>query len=155
MQASTAPFRKVSMSRARFAAAALALVTAGAAALFATLAPAQAAAPDVTRAPLAAGAEASTTVSSAGGTRTLIVDPTTNLAASNATIKVAGTGFDTDHGLYVAVCAGSGGTPDLTKCIGGAIPDANTDLSAAWPQRRVKAISPGPAVQHGSVRSLP
>ena len=44
----------------------------------------------------------------------------------NATIKVAGAGFDTDHGLYVAVCAGSGGAPDLSKCVGGAIPDDNT-----------------------------
>src|SRR6478752_659631 len=129
------------MSRARFAAAALALVTTGAAALFATLAPAQAAAPAVTRTPLALAAEASTTVSSAGGKRTLIVDPTTNLAASNATIKVAGSGFDTDHGLYVAVCVGSGGAPDLTKCVGGAIPDANP--SKGWAHITKDGRGPG------------
>jgi hypothetical protein len=80
-------------------------------------------------------------VSSAGGTRTLIVDPTTNLAASNATIKVAGTGFDTDHGLYVAVCAGSGGAPDLTKCIGGAIPDDNT--TDGWAHITQDGTGPG------------
>src|SRR6478735_8987971 len=119
------------MSRARFAAAVV----------FATLAPAQAAAPDVTQVPLAAAAEASTTVSSAGGKRTLIVDPTSNLAASNATIKVAGSGFDTDHGLYVAVCAGTGGAPDLTKCIGGAIPDGNT--TNGWAHITEDGTGPG------------
>jgi hypothetical protein len=129
------------MSRARFAAAALALATTGAAVLFASLVPAQAAALDPTPVPLAAGAEASTTVSSAGGTRTLIVDPTANLADSGATVKVAGAGFDTDHGLYVAVCAGSGGAPDLSKCIGGAIPNGNT--THGWAHITKDGTGPG------------
>ena len=122
------------MSRARSAAAALAAVTAGAAALFLTLAPAQAAAPETTASstqasaqPAGVAAAAATAISTSNGTRTLIVDPTTDLPATKASIKVQGKGFDTDHGLYVAVCADDSGAPeDLTTCVGGAIPAANT-----------------------------
>jgi len=118
------------MSRSRFAAAALAVATIGGAALFATLAPAQAAAPEPTVVTPPA-AELVTPVTTSSGTRTLIVDPTTDLAATGATIKVEGKGFSTDHGLYVAVCAaGSGAPEDLSTCLGGSIPAANT--TTAW-----------------------
>ena len=78
---------------------------------------------------LAAAAVPTTTTS---GTRTLIVDPAENLAPEGATINVQGSGFGTDHGLYVAVCAeGSGAPENLAACVGGAIPDANTTQSWA------------------------
>ena len=118
------------MSRARSAAAALAVLTTLAVALFGMLAPAQASVPAAANSAGPPQAAAETPVSNTNGTRTLIVDPTTDLPANNASIKVQGKGFSTDHGLYVAVCAGSATPADLTKCVGGSIPDANTDTNA-------------------------
>ncbi|MEP6562148.1 MAG: hypothetical protein ABJD68_13865, partial [Nakamurella sp.] len=113
-------------SRARFAAAMLAVATSGCAALLLTLAPAQAAAPaGMVVAGSAAAAQAP------AGSPKLIVDPTSNLAADGATIKVQGTAFDNTKGLVVAICAADSGAPqDLAKCVGGAIPDSNT--TSAW-----------------------
>ena len=66
-------------------------------------------------------------VTTANGAMTLVVDPNAGLAATGAKISVQGKGFDTDHGLYVAVCAdGSGAPADLTDCVGGPIPNGNT-----------------------------
>ena len=73
-------------------------------------------------------AAAPTTVTS--GSRTLTVDPVNDLAAVGATINVAGSGFATDHGLYVAVCADGTAPADLSDCVGGPIPDGNT--TGAW-----------------------
>lgn len=116
------------MSRARIAAA-LAVVTAGAAALFVALAAPRAAALDATVA--IRSAIVATPVSTSNGSQTLIVDPTTGLPAANATITVQGKGFDTGQGLYVAVCLDRSGAPaDLTSCVGGSIPDSNS--TTAW-----------------------
>ena len=102
------------------------------------LGPAQAAtdAPQTTQGAAEAPAQlpvlpADAPVTTANGTRTLVVDPNAGLAATGAKINVQGKGFDTDHGLYVAVCAdGSGAPADLSDCVGGAIPDGNT--TQAW-----------------------
>ncbi len=111
------------MRRARSAAGLLAGVTVAAAAVLITVIPAQAVAPPGP--PVAAQAAAPTTTSN--GTRTLIVDETTDLPVENATIAVQGKGFDVTTGLYIAVCADGSGAPEkLTKCVGGAIPDGNT-----------------------------
>ncbi|MGS0685751.1 hypothetical protein ACVBEQ_11515 [Nakamurella sp. GG22] len=113
------------MRRARNAAGALAAVTIGAAALLITFVPAQAAPNPPVAAPEPAGLE--TPVSTANGTRTLVVDSTTGLPVENASIAVQGKGFDVDHGLFIAVCQDGSGAPEtLTKCVGGPIPDGNT-----------------------------
>jgi hypothetical protein len=132
------------MSRARFAAAVLAVLTTGVAAIVVVLAPAQAAVPVIWTAPVVATAQAAaqTPVTTTNGTRTLTVDPTTDLPANKATIKVQGKGFDTDHGLYVAVCADDSGAPeDLTTCVGGAIPAANS--TTAWAHITADGQGPG------------
>jgi len=108
------------MHTARLAAGLAAIAVTGAAVLVTTLTPAVAA--PAGPAPVA-GQLAPT--STANGTRTLVLDQSTDLPADGAKINVRGSGFDPDHGLYVAVCAGSGTPADLSKCVGGAIPDAN------------------------------
>ena len=126
------------MRTGRIAAGLAATAVAGALALVG-LAPAQAAAEAAPTTEAAAEAPAQLPVlpenapvtTTANGTRTLVVDPNAGLAATGAKISVQGKGFDTDHGLYVAVCAdGSGAPADLSECVGGAIPDGNT--TQAW-----------------------
>ena len=126
MSSRRAPDRRVRWGLAAAAGAAACAVLA-VAATTAQAAPSPAAA--VPAVGLAAAAIPTTTTS---GTRTLIVDPAENLAPEGATINVQGSGFATDHGLYVAVCAeGSGAPENLAACVGGAIPDANTTQSWA------------------------
>lgn len=125
------------MRTERIAAGLAAITAAGAVVLVAGLAPAQAAtdAAQTTAAQVQGPAQLlfgeDAPVTTANGTRTLIVDPVTGLAATGAQISVQGKGFDTGHGLYVAVCAdGSGAPADLSTCVGGSIPDAN--ITTAW-----------------------
>ena len=103
-----------------------------------SIGPAQAAAPP---APVVA-AQAVVPTTTSNGARTLVVDSTTDLPVSNATIAVQGKGFDTATGLYVAVCADSSGAPvKLTNCVGGAIPDANT--TTGWAHITTDGNGPG------------
>ncbi|RIJ69796.1 hypothetical protein D1871_21305 [Nakamurella silvestris] len=88
--------------------------------------------PTATAAPVAA-VVAATPVTVVDGDRSLTVDPASDLAAVNAPITVSGTGFDTDHGLYLAVCkAGFKKSQDLSSCIGGSVPSQNGTTSWAW-----------------------
>ena len=127
------------MRRNRSAAGLLAgLTVAVGAALAGGIIPAQAAGPPQH---LAAGEVLAPTTTS-NGTRTLVVDATTDLPVSNAVIAVQGKGFDVSSGLYVAVCADGSGAPEkLTKCVGGAIPDANT--TTGWAHITADGTGPG------------
>ncbi len=126
------------MRRTRSGAALLAGLSVAAAAVLTTIAPAQAAAPPA--APAVAKVLAPTTTST--GTRTLVVDRATDLPVGNATIAVQGKGFDPANGLYIAVCGDGSGAPEkLTKCVGGAIPDANT--STGWAHITTEGQGPG------------
>ncbi len=110
------------MRRTRSAAAVLAGATVAAAAVLTAVVPAQAA-PAVP----VVGAQAAAPTTTSDGTRTLVVDSTTDLPVENATIAVQGKGFDVTHGLYIAVCEDGSGAPEkLTTCVGGPIPDGNT-----------------------------
>ena len=114
------------MSRTRSAAAALALMTTAAAGALLTLVPAQAAAPDPVPVTVPMAAVVPTTVTGTDGEPGLVVDPTTDLADSGASITVTGAMFDKTKDLYLGVCAADLESPDaLTDCVGGAIPDAN------------------------------
>jgi len=117
------------MKRARIGAFALAVAAAGALAATVALTPAQTAA----AATSAGSAQAvATPVTSSNGSATLVVDPTTDLADTGASIKVDGKGFGDDPGgLYIAVCPDAGNTPNLAKCVGGPIP-GNTSPPGAW-----------------------
>ena len=84
--------------RARIGAFALAVAATGT--LAATVASLPAQATTTASSPQAVG----TPVTSANGEATLIVDPTSDLADTGASIKVQGKGFGTDPGgMYVAV----------------------------------------------------
>src|SRR5690606_1373749 len=77
---------------------------------------------DVVAAPVGTTA----TVTAAGRTLTVAVSPESGLPPSGAQITVAGTGFDTDHDLWIAVCQDDGVAPAaLLHCVGGGIPDQN------------------------------
>jgi len=76
-------------------------------------------------APPAANAPA-TAASASDGDRTLSVDPASDLATVNASVTVSGSGFDTDNGIYLAVCrVGFKKNQDLSACIGGSVPGQN------------------------------
>jgi len=123
------------MNRARLAAATLAVLTTGTAALLLALAPAQAAVPTPTVAAQPGIAQAP-----ADGTPELTVTPTTDLAADGAAIKVVGSGFPDGFGdLYVAVCAD--GSTNLNSCVGGAVPAANS--TSAWAHISDDGAGPG------------
>ena len=120
------------MRTARLAAGLAAIAVTGAAVLVTTLTPAVAApaGPAPVVGPVLVAGQVPVVgqlapTSTANGTRTLVLDQSTDLPADGAKINVRGSGFDPDHGLYVAVCAGSGTPADLSKCVGGAVPDAN------------------------------
>ncbi len=84
---------------------------------------AQAAAPVTTTA---------TTTGSTGTTASLSVDPAGGLTTAGATLHVTGKGFNSQAGLYVAICHLNGSArPDVqTDCVGSPIP-ANTSKSWA------------------------
>lgn len=116
----------------RRAAAALAAVAVGAAALLIAAQPGAAAAPAgpaaVALGPVAVAAPATTSA----GDISLTVDPAGGLTTAGATLKVAGKGFDTGTGLYVAICHANRTAPaSLKDCVGGAIPNGNTSRSWA------------------------
>ncbi len=115
------------MLRARIGAFALAVAATGTLAATIALTPAQAA---TTAGP--AGPAVAAPVTSSNGSATLIVDPTSDLAVTGASIRVEGKGFGDDPGgMYVAVCPDAGATPNLDKCVGGPIP-ATTAPPGAW-----------------------
>jgi hypothetical protein len=70
-----------------------------------------------------------TTATVTAGDRTLrvAVSPQSGLAPSGAELTVSGSGFDTSHDLWIAVCEDDGAAPAaLLHCVGGAIPDENS-----------------------------
>lgn len=113
------------MKRARFGAFGLAVAAAGTLAVTVALVPAQA------TTPTAGQVVAVTPVTSSNGDATLVVDPTTDLPVSGATVTAKGTGYPSDIQLYVAICpSGERAPANLTGCIGG---PANGDpTSGPW-----------------------
>ncbi len=82
--------------------------------------------------PLAAGSVAAADpVTQKQGGRTVAVSESANLPATDATLTVTGTGFDSKVDAYVAVCRADIAPSDpLTDCLGGAVPEQNE--SADW-----------------------
>ena len=125
----------------RRSAAALAAVAVGAAALLIALQSGAAAAP---AAPALVG-DAATPVTTIAGKLSLTVDPAGGLTTAGATLKVAGRGFDTATGIYLAICHADGKAPaSLKDCVGGAIPGGNTTKS--WAHVSNKAPADGATV---------
>ena len=124
----------IATSFRRRTAAALAAVAVGAAGLLITLQTGAAAAPRA----VALAAPVTTTA----GKLTLTVDPAGGLTAAGATLRVAGSGFDTSTGIYVAICHADGKAPArLNDCVGGAIPNGNT--SKSWAHISDRPAAPG------------
>ncbi|MEV0169967.1 immunoglobulin I-set domain protein [Streptomyces sp. NPDC050803] len=61
----------------------------------------------------------------------LTVTPVNNLAVENQTLKVTGSGYDTDKGIYVALCVDNGEGELPTPCIGG-VDMSGESHSSAW-----------------------
>lgn len=113
------------MTRARIGAFALAVATTGTLAVTVALGPAQATTTS------SAAQVVATPVTSTNGAATLIVDPTSDLADTGASINVGGRGFGDDPGgMYIAVCRDAGATPNLDMCVGGPVPGNPTP--GAW-----------------------
>ena len=114
------------MMRARFGAFGLAIAAAGTLAVTVALVPAQA-----TTTPGPAPAVAASPVTSSNGAAKLVVDPTTDLPTSGATITAKGSGYPVDTKLYVAICpSGERAPANLTGCIGG--PAGGEPQSGPW-----------------------
>lgn len=113
--------------RGRLAAATLAVLTVLGAATVVAFSPtaAGAAAP-----PAGIAAAAPATVTTEDG-RSIVVDAGTDIAATDATVKVTGSGYvGPFEDLFVAICLADGNAPvSLTNCIGGPIPGSG---SLAW-----------------------
>ncbi|MGC9539400.1 immunoglobulin I-set domain protein [Streptomyces sp. UG1] len=61
----------------------------------------------------------------------LTVTPVNDLATENQTLKVTGTGYDTNKGIYVALCVDNGDGELPTPCIGG-VDMSGGSHSSAW-----------------------
>ncbi|MPY59193.1 immunoglobulin I-set domain protein [Streptomyces spongiae] len=61
----------------------------------------------------------------------LTVTPVNNLATEGQTLKVTGSGYDEDKGIYVALCVDKGDGELPTPCIGG-VDMTGTSHSSAW-----------------------
>ncbi|MFI9760626.1 immunoglobulin I-set domain protein [Streptomyces sp. NPDC051963] len=61
----------------------------------------------------------------------LTVTPVNNLATEDQTLKITGSGYDTDKGIYVALCVDNGAGELPTPCIGG-VDMSGTSHSSAW-----------------------
>ncbi|MDO0910411.1 hypothetical protein QQM39_05945 [Streptomyces sp. DT2A-34] len=61
----------------------------------------------------------------------LTVTPVNNLATENQTLKVTGSGYDVDKGIYVALCVDNGDGELPTPCIGG-VDMSGESHSSAW-----------------------
>ncbi|WP_282701266.1 immunoglobulin domain-containing protein [Streptomyces sp. CC219B] len=61
----------------------------------------------------------------------LTVTPVNNLAVQNQTLKVSGSGYDTDKGIYVALCVDNGEGELPTPCVGG-VDMSGASHSSAW-----------------------
>ncbi|WP_328439591.1 immunoglobulin domain-containing protein [Streptomyces sp. NBC_00444] len=61
----------------------------------------------------------------------LTVTPVNNLATEDQTLKITGSGYDTDKGVYVALCVDNGAGELPTPCIGG-VDMSGTSHSSAW-----------------------
>lgn len=61
----------------------------------------------------------------------LTVTPVNNLARENQTLKVTGSGYDVDKGIYVALCVDNGDGELPTPCIGG-VDMRGESHSSAW-----------------------
>ncbi|CCK26319.1 hypothetical protein BN159_1940 [Streptomyces davaonensis JCM 4913] len=72
----------------------------------------------------------SRTVTGPEGQR-LTVTPVNHLATENQTLKVTGSGYDVDKGIYVALCVDNGAGELPTPCIGG-VDMSGASHSSAW-----------------------
>ncbi|KOG21985.1 immunoglobulin domain-containing protein [Streptomyces viridochromogenes] len=61
----------------------------------------------------------------------LTVTPVNHLATENQTLKVTGAGYDTDKGVYVALCVDNGDGELPTPCVGG-VDMSGASHSSAW-----------------------
>ncbi|MGW0707459.1 immunoglobulin I-set domain protein [Streptomyces sp. NPDC002643] len=61
----------------------------------------------------------------------LTVTPVNNLATENQTLKIAGSGYDEDKGIYVALCVDNGDGELPTPCIGG-VDMSGESHTSAW-----------------------
>ncbi|MFF4270398.1 immunoglobulin I-set domain protein [Streptomyces sp. NPDC001536] len=61
----------------------------------------------------------------------LTVTPVNNLATENQTLKITGSGYDEDKGVYVALCVDNGDGELPTPCVGG-VDMTGASHSSAW-----------------------
>lgn len=61
----------------------------------------------------------------------LTVTPVNNLATENQTLKITGTGYDEEKGIYVALCVDNGTGELPTPCVGG-VDMTGESHSSAW-----------------------
>ncbi|MCX5332719.1 immunoglobulin I-set domain protein [Streptomyces sp. NBC_00140] len=61
----------------------------------------------------------------------LTVTPVNNLATENQTLKITGSGYDEDKGIYVALCVDNGDGELPTPCVGG-VDMTGGSHSSAW-----------------------
>lgn len=61
----------------------------------------------------------------------LTVTPVNNLATENQTLKISGSGYDEDKGIYVALCVDNGDGELPTPCVGG-VDMSGESQSSAW-----------------------
>jgi len=93
-----------------------------------------------------AEAAAPTTVTK--GKLSVTVDPAGDIGTSGSALTVTGTGYKPGKDdLWIAVCQDGGGAPkDLTRCLGGPIPDGNTTTSWGIVTQNADQAPPGPVV---------
>jgi hypothetical protein len=82
------------------------------------------------------------------GKLAVTVDPAQDIGTSGSAVTVTGTGFTPGkNDLWVAICQDGGGAPkDLTRCLGGPIPDGNASTSWGIVTENAGQAPPGPVV---------
>ncbi|KPI17690.1 hypothetical protein OK074_1711 [Actinobacteria bacterium OK074] len=77
------------------------------------------------------GEPSGTRTGTGGAGQKLTVTPVNNLATEGQTLTVTGSGYDTDKGIYVALCVDNGDGELPTPCVGG-VDMTGTSHSSAW-----------------------
>lgn len=83
------------------------------------------------------------------GTRTLIVSDTADLDPDAQTLRVRGSGFDTNKGIYVGLCVIQPAGQQPSPC-GGGIDKTGSSGSSAWISSNPPAYGAGLAVPYGN-----
>jgi hypothetical protein len=104
-------------------------------------------------APSPVGASTQEEVTRTDGTRTLVVSATDDLDPVAQTLRIRGTGYDTDKGIYVGLCAVQGPDQQPSPC-GGGIDKSGSSGSSAWISSNPPAYGIGLAVPYGDSGSF-